>query len=679
MADSPRTTFDEDRRSYAEKLAKLEFENNALKTEKRLLDQSKESMKNRYEDLLKKKNDEISGLQSNFDYVFHQRKQLQSKLENQKDVAGKHSKDSVSETTALKKEVKDLKAQLDKYQRQYNSLNGKAEHLRLDLNRELMTNDQYRERLALFEKEIKRLSDLNEDLVDRLQQAKNSSAYNSASTRVNDLQRKLDALQKTNTSLQSRVDQLLQHKISVELLKQKNDTLVARAERLEDAERRASALETARLELEARFNQYFGFLSQNISESDNTDHTEVSDDDKILNFVRNYKSLQNKNLVLYDKLNETLASLTDANANTDFLMTQINDELKPQILLLETKIKEKDADIAELQKVKLLNRREIDFLRKSLKDLDKVSLTKQKNPAAHPEESKKEDAKANATNQYLTNLEKLVDDYKKEIDNLRQQQNTAGTSAIPSVPSKRPRLTDEQEDTTMQSITKIRNENVQLLSEIKGLKDEIKELQSKVDVYKASAEHKGPSILELRKNPFNKDQLIKQETLDLLRNENEALIQKYVQNQDLEDQIPRAIFARQENDKDNLQAKIDQLNKKISRLNTVYADKSKKIMAIIARYFGYSVEFVPSPLNPNDFCSKIKFFSRMWQSTSETDVPYLTVDVHSKDLKAHGNYEFRTLCADLVNQWVSEKDLIPCFLSALNLRLHQEANEKVSS
>lgn len=689
MVDSPQHPTNGDRRSYVEKIAKLEYENSALKTEKRLLDQSKESMRNRYEDLLKKKNDEINGLQANFDFVFNQRKQLQSKLENHQDVAGKHSKDSSCETAALKKEVRSLTSQIDKLQRHYNGVSGKAEHLRLDLNRELAANDQYRERVAAFEKEVKRLKSLNDDLVDRLEQARSSSTNGIAASRVSDVQLKYDALQKTNRSLQTKVDSLLQHKISVELLKQKNATLASRIERLEDAEKRAFASEAARLDLETRFNEYFGFLSQNIvNESDSTgqaDHTEPTQDDRVLNFVKNYKSLQNRNLVLYDKLNETLSRLAEAEGNQESLLVKIRDELSPQIASLQAAIDQKDTEIKELQKTKLLNRREIDFLRNSLKDMDKVVSTKQQDPlkeAAAPEvpEGAQPSLNADATNRYLTNLEKLVDDYKKEIDNLRTQTRTQETSAASAVPSKRPRLVEDVDITvSVKNTQNLRNENIRLLAELKGLKDELDLLRNRINAYEKAKASQSPQILEFRRNPFNKDQLIKQETLDVLRKENEALLQKYVRDgifEDPDEQVPKAVFARQENDKDNLQARIDQLNKKINRLNTVYAEKSKKIMSLIARYFGYSVEFVPSPMNPNDFCSKIKFFSRTYAlSHKDSDIPYLTVDVHTKDLKAHGNYDFRTLCAGLVDQWVNEKDLIPCFLSALNLRLHQEAAE----
>ena len=139
------------------------------------------------------------------------------------------------------------------------------------------------------------------------------------------------------------------------------------------------------------------------------------------------------------------------------------------------------------------------------------------------------------------------------------------------------------------------------------------------------------------------------------------------------DYVPKSVFARQENDKDILQAKIDQLSKKLNRLKNVYTEKSKEILAIISRFFGYVIEFIPSPINLNDFCSKIKLVSKyMIQKDKEHSPPYLILDVQSKSLKANGNYEFKTMCEELVSQWVNDKHQIPCFLSALNLKIFED-------
>lgn len=640
-----------------ERISKLEYENGALRTEKRLLEQSSDSLKKRYEDLLSRKNEELAALQGNFDYVFNQRKELQSKLQNQKDIAGKSSSDSLAESSTLKKENRLLKQQLDRLERLYNSVTGKCEHLRADLNRELTANDQYRDQVKVLEKEILRLSQLNDDLTERLRMAKRQSENGSVIKTAEDLRLRNMSLQQTNSQLQAKVDLLLQHKTSVELLRQKCASLSNKVESLESADRRATQLEIGRLEIKAKFDEYFGFLAQNLEGGDDAE----SQDAKVSSLLLDYRGLQNKNLVLYDKLNQAQVSITELTQSGEQLIAKLEQELEPENRKLKEELEKAQAELKELQKIKLLNTREIEFLRRSVKELDAALLRKL---SASPEPEDKD--KSQATNQYLSNLEKLVDDYKKEIETLRQERN--GVSVAPLAPTKRPRILED--DTHVFNTKTLRNENIELLSKVKGLKDEVSILKNKLDAYD-NATTQTTHILELRKNPFNRDQLVKQETLDLLRKENEALITKFVNNADVET-VPMALFARQENDKENLQNKIDQLNKKNSRLTSVYTDKSKKIMSLVSKFFGYSIEFVPSPMNPNDLCSKMKLYSKFQnRNGKESEACYLTLDVHTKDLKAHGAYDFRNLCSELVTQWVNEKDLIPCFLSALNLRLYQ--------
>lgn len=639
------------------RISKLEYENGALRTEKRLLQQSSDTLKKRYEDLLSRKNEELAALQGNFDYVFNQRKELQSKLQNQKDIAGKSSSDSLAESSTLKKENRLLKQQLDRLERLYNSVTGKCEHLRADLNRELTANDQYRDQVKVLEKEILRLSQLNDDLAGRLNMAKRQSENGSVIKTAEDLRLRNMSLQQTNSQLQAKVDLLLQHKTSVELLRQKCASLSNKVESLESADRRAAQLEIGRLEIKAKFDEYFGFLAQNLEGGDDAE----SQDAKVSSLLLDYRGLQNKNLVLYDKLNQAQVSITELTQSGEQLIAKLEQELEPENRKLKEGLEKAQAELKELQKIKLLNTREIEFLRRSVKDLD-AALLRKLSASSEPEDKDK----SQATNQYLSNLEKLVDDYKKEIETLRQERN--GVSVAPLAPTKRPRILED--DTHVFNTKTLRNENIELLSKVKGLKDEVSILKNKLDAYD-NATTQTTHILELRKNPFNRNQLVKQETLDLLRKENEALITKFVNNADVES-VPMALFARQENDKENLQNKIDQLNKKNSRLTSVYTDKSKKIMSLVSKFFGYSIEFVPSPMNPNDLCSKMKLYSKFQsRNGKESEACYLTLDVHTKDLKAHGAYDFRNLCSELVTQWVNEKDLIPCFLSALNLRLYQ--------
>lgn len=644
-----------------EKLARLEYELSTVKTEKRLLQQSKDSSIGRYEELLGKKNDELARLQKNFDYVFNQRSELQSKLQNQKDISGRSSSDLQSEVKSLKTENKALRGKLEKYERQFNSVSGKCEHLRADLNRELQTSDEYRDRIKVLENENTRLTGLNDDLLQRMSTLSAQLENSNSLRNYEDMQLRMLSLQKTNNQLQFKVDTLLQQKTSIELLKQKNSSLESKLSLLERSEENAQKTHQAYIELQAKFDEYFGIIASSV------DSGNAADESSVLNFVSNFKQLQNRNLVLFDKLNETQARVTELEDSNTRLEHGAND-LTLKIEALQATINQQQFEIKELTKIKVLNSKEIEFLRESLKNLDNVTThiqTTRASPTPESVETKENDAHRQATNQYLSNLEKLVDDYKREIDNLRQ--NSTSAQAV-NIPTKRPRIIDE-DDTRTRATNALRNENLNLLAEIKNLNDALESLERKLEVSAKRSLKNKENVLELRSNPFSKDQAVKQETLDHLRKENQSLIAKFIEKTDV-DSVPKAIFARQENDKDVLQEKIDQLTKKINRLKSVYADKSKEIIAVISRYFGYKIEFIQSPLNPNEVCSKIKLISR-YTPLKADHAPYLILDVRNKSLKANGNYEFKSMCEDLVGQWVNEKNQIPCFLSALTLKIFE--------
>ncbi|OBA18946.1 hypothetical protein METBIDRAFT_47316 [Metschnikowia bicuspidata var. bicuspidata NRRL YB-4993] len=643
-----------------EKLARLEYELASMKTEKRLLEQSKESCVARYELLLSRKNEEFSHLQSNFDFVYNQRKELQLKVKNQAEVLGKSSSDSEQQVRSLASENKKLTAKIDKFERALQKETGQREHLCSDLNRELAANDQYRERISVLEAENKKLVEQNTTLLERSSML--SALLESEYARKNeDLNLRVLSLQKTNNELQFKFDLILQLKTSIELLKLKNASLSQKLKSLEATKSHASQLELENAALQAKFDEYFGVISATVE-----CHNSSSREEVVTNFVQAFKMLQNKNLVLMDKLNQFQAEISELQQSHQNLRDEIDSEHIPQINSLRTQLSTQKNIARELEKVKILNGKEIEFLRKSLKDMDDLTSKRKLMPSSlTPDNTEKV-----AMNQYLTNLEKLVDEYKQEIEQLRKESNKEHVKH--NLPTKRPRLIEEDDVKTKS--THSLTENLELLAQIKILKDECDQLRKKLRLFSEDASRSSQQILELRSNPFSADQLIKQETLDLLRKENLDLIGKYLKSENI-DSIPKSLFVRQENDKEILQSKINNLLKQISRLKSVYAEKSRDIVAILSRFFGYKIEFIPSPVNPNDLCSKIKLVSKYVSSEhSDSSAPYLIIDVHTKTLKANGNFEFKNICEELVDQWVSEKHLIPCFLSALNLRIYEDSN-----
>lgn len=639
--------------SSRERVARLEYEVASLKTEKRLMKQAQDAAVAKYERLLLLKNDELSQLQTNFDYLYSSRKELEAQLTEAKGTATKSTEGLNKELSQLRADQRKNKSRLLQIEKLYQKTSEQCEHLRLDLNCELTSNDQYRQRVESLHKELEAQTAINSDLLKQLLLA--SNVRTGAGRELEAMNMRCASLQKTNNELQCRLDVYLQQKTGNELLKHKNASLMSQIQALEGYKEKCARVEQMYSELQVKFDEYFTAISDSLDVPEGTEKVAAVKD-----FVLSFRSLQNKHLVTFDKLNaaETrVEHLETLLAESQQLCQMYMDQMQT----LKAQEAERDAKLASLSNSAVLNQKEIEFLRQSLKDWDRINSERK---ASSGKVEPSAETKSNG-DLYLANLEKLVDDYKQEIENLRKHIAATGLQQS-DAPTKRPRLIDD-EGLRAKTITALRNENIELMTQIKSLKDEVNLLRKNVN----NSTNKG-AILELRKNPFNDDQLVKQETLEALRTENRDLIAKYIENQQVE-VVPRTVYARQEHDKEVQQDKIDTLVKKISRLQTVYAERSKDIMALVSRYFGYSIEFVPNPINPNDFCSKIKLISRYLRNSDlKKEPPYLILDVQKRSMKAHGDYEFKKMCEELVEQWVQEKYQIPCFLSALNLQIYAQ-------
>lgn len=653
--------------STRDRLGRLEYELQTLKTEKKLVENGRDATVSKYERLLEAKNDELARLQHNFDWVYAQKLELEKKRESAKSTPRRTDAKDVSEAKLLRAELKETRAKYALVEKKYGALQDKYEHLRADLNSELAAHDQYVSRIGQLQRDVQTLTASNKRLLEQ-QQQQASSTISGAET----LKLRVSTLQKTNTELQARVDQCLQQKTGNELLKHKNASLLSQIHALEGYREKCTRVERMYSALQAKFNEYIGVIAASIEPLSSGENAENADEStSVRDFVQSFKLLQKRHLVTYDKLNEAQARVVALEDQLAAANNRIEHELTPEINLLKEQALEKNTRIASLSRTAVLNQKEIEFLRNSLKELDRLSAANNKQTSVNSASAGS--GSGSGSDLYLSNLEKLVDEYKLEIDGLRKMLSASNATTI-EAPTKRPRLVEDSES-RVHTLSAMRKENIELLTEILTLKDQIfnlrKQLESVED--KSDTSNNPSPILELRRNPFANDQFIKQQTLDVLRNENSDLIKKYVENGSV-NEVPRAVYARQEHDKDALQEKLDLQIKKLNRLKSVYSERSKDIIALISRYFGYSIEFIPNPINPNDFCSKIKLVSKYMPQDDANggNAPYLILDVKKRSMKAHGNYEFKTLCEELVQQWVTDKYQIPCFLSALNLQIYSQ-------
>lgn len=628
-------------------ISNLQFQLASEKTEKQLLQQNKDSVSQEYEAVIHEKNQQVSSLQQDVQFLYKQREQLESKLKNQSDIHSTQHQKLEQELSLLKQSNRELVSKCDRLEVKLQKATSNLQYTQTKLNVEKDKTVQLTSRAQELEAARDDLTKLTQSLSNQLTEV---SEYLKNDKSVA-LQDQNDILLKSNSQLQLKIDELLQNKTSNELLKQQNISLLNKIDRLEDFEQKYWNLSIENSKLKTKFDDYFKLINQSVTHEKSETNESI-----VIKFVNKFKELKNSNLVLFDKYSASECKLNETESRVNDLQSQVS-TLNSDLLSYKNLLIDKDQRIKKLENQKLLNIKEIDFLRNSLKKFDSIGKNNSKEETSE------------ATNQYLSNLEKLVDGYKAEIENLKKEK----PSSL-SIGEKRPRIIDDafrpndyqQPDSRLLALE---SDNVKLLTTIKNLEDEIIRLNDKISGLETiKAKEKEFHILQLKSNPFTNDQAIKAKSLDVLREENKDLIAKYVTHSDSVDVIPKSVFARQEHENALLQTKIDQLTKKTNRLKAIYTDKSKEILSIISRYFGYSIEFIPSPMNSNDLSSRIKLVSKY--VSEDHNNGFLVLDLNSKSLKAHGTLEFKNLCEELVLKWVDDKGQIPCFLSALNLKLY---------
>ncbi|CUM66377.1 uncharacterized protein PRCAT00004041001 [Priceomyces carsonii] len=661
--EDPRLFLNEDSTlNVKQTISNLQFQLSTLQTEKKLLQLEKESATLSYEDLLIKKNEELKKLQGNFDFMYEQKKELDSKLENQTQISNSKLESLRQEVHNLTKENHELQEWSRNAESKQNSTLKRYEQVRSDFNFQLKINDELEEQIRSLKNEMARLQGYNDDLSHKLSGLSLQLTSNPQTQLLGSLQSKNLSLQKTNNQLQLKVDQLLQNKTSVELLRQKNLSLVSRVTHLENLEERYYQMEIENLELKSKLQDFLRIMDTSIK-SNEKESIEV----KIYKFLNVFKQLQDEKLIIRDRYSQAQAEMNSMRADNLKQQDTIENDLEPKLKSMYELVKSKDQLIDKLERQKLLNSKEIEYLRDLLKELDKAHLKNKKelNPTD-----------GNETHQYLTNLEKLVDDYKNEIGKLQKQLSEELKEKGASPIGQKRKKIDRDDSITITINTQLHNlenENIKLRSNTMDLERRVSELNDKIkNLETLKLKRSQLQILQLKSNPASRDQAVKQQTLDALRKENEDLIKKYVKKDTIEELIPKSVFEREENDKELQQKKIDQLNKRNNRLREIYAKKSKDILSIISKYFGYTIEFLPSPINPNDLASRLKLVSKYINNKETVGNAHLIIDLESKTLKAYGNYEFKSLCEDLVDNWVNEKGQIPCLLSALNLKIYEK-------
>lgn len=553
-------------------------------------------------------------------YYYTQNKQNCEKLESmEKECCGRTTR---LETTidALKKELKSLKS-VEEANEQLTS------ELKLLQQQHSMCKEQLKDSESVrdgLQKEVDSLhsdvthwklqNELKQDEVLKLQRqiqtVDNSEELKSISKQLSNQVSYIKELELKNLNQAESLKQLQLQKLNNEVLQNENRSFQVKLQSMDKLKDELDSTTLELLQLKQESSKWNLYLDKfpNIEE-----------------LLPKFKSLQDENLLLKDQLNKQ----TLEQSQLQFQLNNIKVKLENQEDEM-TRVKANWENVLkinhELEQQRDLSLEESKYLRQQLGLDDGDDMT-----------------------EYVKNLETLVDNYKEKVDDLTKSLSKGNVE----VQQKKRKLSTSADFEDFQSLKQM---NGQLQLEMSQLMNEnallIKQLESIQDIKEQKLR-----ILQLRDNPFTKDQFVKRKQLELLQKSNESLLNQSHLKED--EKIPKAVYEEQNFTIVQLQDQLANLQKKNQRLLTTFKAKSSELLALIKLLFGYQVT-----LQSDDKVKLTSNYSKLGNSNILIDHKQMTLKRTGDDV------DFNTKFDDLIGYWINEKGEIPMLLSALNIELY---------
>ena len=185
-------------------------------------------------------------------------------------------------------------------------------------------------------------------------------------------------------------------------------------------------------------------------------------------------------------------------------------------------------------------------------------------------------------------------------------------------------------------------------------------------------------VLELRSNPTADAEALKMSTLTTLRDENRELLQQ-LRGEDLQGVkvVPVSVVDRLKLDLVEMEKVVAEKEKRMRRLRDIWTDKAAEFRDVIASVLGYNVHFMPNGKVrvSNIYYNKNKRRNGDGEEDAEDDLENsILFDGEAGTMKISGgpNGAFAQEIKELVKEWVQERKEIPCLLAAMTLDFYEK-------
>lgn len=281
----------------------------------------------------------------------------------------------------------------------------------------------------------------------------------------------------------------------------------------------------------------------------------------------------------------------------------------------------------------------------------------------------------------MIDLESLLSGYKSSIKELESELNAIGGSPGSLGSGKtREQLQSEVEESnakigTMENDLKEAEEAVEEgLVKIEELEQKLFDLGGEIGAGRQIPP--GTRVLTLRDNPAQREADLRQATLDRLKGENEALLEKLAAlegdrqgpNPSSADFVPKESWEVMKAEKAELMSTLEHKEKRIKRLQEIYAKKSGEFREVVSSILGFKLAF-----NPN---GTVRMTSVYDLNAAFVFKPAMNGDATSIQLVAQGEGGPDDL-PQLMRHWLEEVQCMPGFMASVTLGCIENATGEI--
>ncbi|KAK9480199.1 spindle assembly checkpoint component Mad1 [Lipomyces japonicus] len=647
----------------------LRAENHALKYDISALRDEREREKLRFEqnvrELEQKINEEgqrADALEKDQQYLFDKHREAAEELNKVKEQSVQQKTDSDKTTRSLRLELQDALEKKVEAESNSRSLRSRSQRVTDEFalkNKTLSTtvSELTAQLDSVNSTSHDRLLKLNEqsELVEKLT-AENKTLKEKAEdlAGLENIERQLSEQIAHSKSLENQLhivtpelNQLRQDHKKFKFVSEEKTLLEARLKLMEDLRRQVADAELEAATLREANLRWIKFL-----ESDDNFNTPED-------VVRALAQERTERVALLDKVGRLEAELA---ARSHGLQQDEKDiqQFEQRINELQNELNTSNKLLARVERQKNLALKESDFLRDQLKTYDsEETMFMQGNY---------DQQKANRIEQ----LESLHENLKSEILKLTSELKEAEKLGKTSINIKKRKQEPQQEVADEERIgellrrnRKLQDDHTALIKKEESTRKEIAGLEKQIATLESSKTAQ-TRVLELRDNPASRDQLVKKQLLEVLKQENNSLLAQLEQRRDDIGQVVSiSSLDRLRLEIKEMEVEVSEKEKRMKRLKEIWSAKSTEFREAVYSLLGYKLDFLPN--------NKVRATS-MFASNDEES---FTFDPEAGTMKHSGkeNSPFERECSNLITFWIKERREIPCFLAALNLELYDRTTK----